>query len=149
MARGEVLVDEEMYCGELWIDDDGTLSSYNIGDPHELGKLGEEVATRYLEAFGLAVVERNWRCPHGEVDVVACDDDQTILVEVKTRRGGLAAPELAVDAGKCERYRRLSLSYLNEHPDTRALRFDVIAVSVSGPGGAHVRHLMGACSWDS
>lgn len=135
--------------GRLFIEDDGALGSYDIDDPHQLGKLGEEVATRYLEAMGLSVIERNWRCGYGEVDIVAQDDDETVLVEVKTRRSRRAFPELAVDAAKRERYRRLSLCYLMEHRCAHALRFDVIAVSVVDRGGARVHHLMGACSWDS
>lgn len=143
-------VQGECACsGELFIEDDGELGSYDIDDPHELGKLGERVAACYLEAMGFAVIERNWRCSYGEVDIVAQDDDETILVEVKTRRGRRALPEMAVDAAKRERYRRLSLRYLMEHRDAHALRFDVIAVSVADRAGARVHHLMGACSWDS
>lgn len=142
--------DVQVGSGRVYIeDDDGKLSSFDIDDPHELGRLGEELAARYLEACGWQIEARNWRCPQGEVDIVARDGEAVTLVEVKTRRSRTAVPEIAVDERKRERYRRLSLRYLAEHPDLPALRFDVVAVTVPGPRDARIRHLMGACSWDS
>lgn len=148
---GAIAFEEARGCsGRVVIEDEGgRLSSFDIDDPHDLGRLGEELAARYLEACGCEVVARNWRCPQGEVDIVARDDEAVILVEVKTRRSRSALPEIAVDERKRERYRRLCLRYLAEHPDLPALRFDVVAVTVPGPHDARIRHLMGACSWDS
>lgn len=148
-VEGARVARSEVGHGRLHLEDDGTIASFDIDDPHELGKMGEEIATRYLEACGCSVVARNWRCHFGEVDVIVRSDDETILVEVKTRRNAQAAPELAVDRHKRERYRRLSLCYLNEHPEVVALRFDIVAVTVSDRTNAHIRHLMGTCSWDS
>ena len=53
----------------------------------ELGRRGEDVAAEYVEAQGMRVVERNWRCREGEIDVVALDGDEVVVVEVKTRSG--------------------------------------------------------------
>ncbi|MCE3245567.1 MAG: hypothetical protein K0S72_1695, partial [Arthrobacter sp.] len=51
-----------------------------------LGRRGEELATAYLESVGMLIVERNWRCPDGEIDIVALDGDALVIAEVKTRR---------------------------------------------------------------
>ncbi|HOW01581.1 MAG TPA: YraN family protein, partial [Rhodoglobus sp.] len=50
-----------------------------------LGRRGEEIAARYLASRGLAIVERNWRCPQGEIDLIARDGGELVFVEVKTR----------------------------------------------------------------
>ncbi len=125
--------------------------------PHELGRKGEEMAAAYLERRGWRLLERNWRCPYGEADIVAQDSDDdnndtVVLVEVKTRLAlgerADAMPELAVDAHKRFRYRRLALAYLMEHPEVFSIRFDVIALNVVGNDSARLRHLFGAFSLD-
>lgn len=116
--------------------------------PRELGRFGEDLAARCLRLQGYAILERNWRCSCGEVDIVACDGGETVLVEVKTRRGEDAVPEEAVDPRKQERYRRLCLRYLTEHDHVDRLRMDVVAVNVGCMGRIVVRHTIGACSWD-
>lgn len=125
--------------------------------PHELGIEGERMAATYLTRRGWLVLERNWRCRFGEVDIIAKDTEANdvantaVLVEVKTR---LAVgcenqmPELAVDARKQSKYRTLALTYLAEHPDVERVRFDVIAVNVTGEGTAKLRHLVGAYDWN-
>lgn len=122
--------------------------------PKRVGELGEDAATRYLEAEGYEVLERNWRCPVGEVDIVArgTDETQAILVEVKTRRVPRAeapvAPELAVGSRKRARYRTMALIYLSVHPEIYSVRFDVIGVALAEIGESKVRHLVGAYGWD-
>lgn len=122
----------------------GTGSVWEM-TPHELGQAGERASARYLEGRGFEVVERNWRCEAGEVDLVVRDDDGTlVLVEVKTRlapEGTTTWPELAVGEEKLSRYRRLARVYLASHPLEEELRFDVVGVSVVGESHAHVRHL--------
>lgn len=117
----------------------------------ELGQRGEDVATSYLERTrGWRVLERNWRCSCGEADIVAYDDDEecVVLVEVKTRRvsGGATeiAPELAVDKRKRRKYLTIASVYQLTHPETRHVRFDVVAVAVSPDGNAGLRHIVGA-----
>ena len=51
-----------------------------------LGRRGEDLAAGYLESLGMLVVERNWRCTEGEIDIVALDGDALVIAEVKTRR---------------------------------------------------------------
>lgn len=124
--------------------------------PRELGARGEDIAAGHLRSRGWEILERNWRCGFGEVDIVAREDATSgtvVLVEVKTR---LAldgredpVPELAVDREKRERYRMCALCYLSSHRDVEAVRFDVMALTVVEEGGAHLRHLLGAYSLDS
>lgn len=120
--------------------------------PREIGCEGERLAASYLVKRGYEVIERNWRCSAGEVDIIAKDDDATVLVEVKTRlalgESGDTMPELAVDRQKQRRYRKLALLYLACHPDVNSVRFDVIALNIVGERCARLRHLIGAFCWD-
>lgn len=96
---------------------------------HELGRSGERAAEAHLRAQGYTIVERNFRCPLGEVDLVALHRRTVVFVEVKTRRSAAAAPAGAVDARKQRQMRRAAEWYLgqrrlHDHP----VRFDVVAV---------------------
>ena len=113
-----------------------------------LGRYGETLAARYLEDRGLAVVERNWRCEHGEIDIVALDGDVLVVCEVKTRRGtAFGDPVEAVTVGKALRLRRLAASYLSAHGGHRGpVRVDVVGI-LCRPGRApEVRHVVGVGS---
>ena len=88
---------------------------------------GEDLAARYLRDQGMEVLDRNWRCEHGEVDVVARDGDCVVICEVKTRRRpGFGEPFEAVTFAKAMRLRRLAGLYLDAHRPGRR-------------GGAHRR----------
>jgi putative endonuclease len=82
-------------------------------------------------ANGYRVIERNWRCPTGELDLVVARAGTTVFVEVKARAsehfGGAVA---AVGWEKQRRVRRLAARWLAEHPDHHGeVRFDVVAVT--------------------
>lgn len=106
-----------------------------MGAKDELGRRGEDVAVAALERAGLVVLDRNWRCSEGELDIVATDRSQrhpvVIFCEVKTRSGqGYGSPFEAVTQGKRRRLRRLGLLWLAQ-PHIRGfprMRFDVIGV---------------------
>ena len=111
-----------------------------------LGAYGERVAVRALTDTGLQVLDRNWRCRGGELDVVARDGDALVFCEVKTRRGtGFGSPAEAVTAVKRRRLRTLASAWLTAHdhhaPD---LRFDVVEVRVPPSGPPQVTHLRNA-----
>ena len=111
-----------------------------------LGRDGEDLAVRYLLDRGMEVIERNWRCEHGEVDIVAVDGDYLVICEVKTRRGlDFGPPAEAVTPAKVKRLRTLGLRWLADHghPYT-PLRFDVVSVVANPRGPAAVEHLRGA-----
>ncbi len=99
------------------------------------GVRGEALAARHLEAQGYRIVERNYRCAHGEIDLVATVGEYVVFVEVKTRRGRTDYhPVLAVNARKQAKLRDLGSFYLAEHPKLNLQpRFDVIAVVLRTP----------------
>ncbi len=109
-----------------------------------LGARGEQIAVEHLQACGLQVLERNWRCRAGEIDVVARDGDVLVAVEVKTRRSSAAGHPLeAVTPAKVARLRGLMARWLAEH-DERAsdVRIDAVAVRCAGSGdAAEVEHV--------
>ncbi|HLZ38849.1 MAG TPA: YraN family protein, partial [Mycobacteriales bacterium] len=110
-----------------------------------VGRFGEQVAVAHLRRAGLVVVESNWRCRYGEIDVVARDGDVLVVVEVKIRSGpGYGSPAEAITAEKASRLRRLAAEWLRTHPDHRAreVRFDVLAVHRDRTQGVHVEHLV-------
>jgi putative endonuclease len=100
-----------------------------------LGRRGEDLAARYLEQQGLVVLSRNWRCRHGELDLVATDSARLVVCEVKTRSGTrYGEPAEAVDRRKAARIRRVTNAWLAAHQVRWVeVRFDVLAV-VAAPG---------------
>lgn len=111
-----------------------------------VGAYGERCAVQHLVAAGLRVLNRNWRCPRGEIDIIAQDGETIVFCEVKTRRGGhFGTPAEAVGAAKARRVRRLAAEWLaTRGGDGRDVRFDVVEVVVTGRGAARVEHIRGA-----
>ena len=112
----------------------------------ELGSHGERIALAYLIDAGLRVLDRNWRCREGELDIVAREGDALVFCEVKTRRGtGYGHPVEAVTVAKQRRLRTLAQRWLAAH-DQHApeLRFDVVGVLVRPSRPAVVTHLRAA-----
>lgn len=112
----------------------------------ELGEKGEKAAIRYLTNKGYEVVDVNWKCKLGEIDVVALDVDTVVFVEVKTRKSiKTGLPEDAVDAKKRKKYESLAACYLKDHDYVdMAVRFDVVGILVIGNTKALVRHHVNA-----
>ncbi len=113
-----------------------------------LGRYGEDLAAEHLLAAGMVLLARNWRCPQGEIDLVARDVDGTVVfVEVKTRAGtGFGEPAEAVGRLKARRLRMLACRWLLENRQGAAvdLRFDVVGI-VRGRGQApRLTHLRDA-----
>jgi putative endonuclease len=109
----------------------------------ELGAHGERIAVAYLTDAGLRVLDRNWRCRDGELDIVARDGDALVFCEVKTRRGtGYGRPVEAVDRAKQRRLRTLAQRWLAAHEEhAPELRFDVVGVLMRPARPALVTHL--------
>ncbi|MGR2751490.1 YraN family protein [Agromyces arachidis] len=109
----------------------------------ELGRRGEQLAADHLQARGMRVIDRNWRCPHGELDLVLRDGDETVFVEVKTRAGdGYGHPFEAITARKLARLRRLALAWCDAHDGPRGrIRLDAVAVLAPAAAPAIVEHL--------
>ncbi|MDQ1679182.1 MAG: putative endonuclease [Frankiaceae bacterium] len=109
------------------------------------GRYGEDVAAAMLRERGFVVVERNWRCPRGELDIVAWDGDVLVFVEVKTRSSGaFGTAAEAVTREKLARVRLAASEWLMEHrPPYAIARFDVVTVTTSRTGAPAVEHLIG------
>lgn len=103
-------------------------------DRKRIGSEGEERAARHLEKQGYRILERNYRAPYGEIDLIALDRGELVFVEVKTRTSdAFGAPQLAVNHRKQERMVKAALGYLafkNLHQ--MPCRFDVVAISAAG-----------------
>lgn len=110
-----------------------------------LGAYGERVAARHLEALGMVVLARNWRCDQGELDLILRDGDHLVVCEVKTRRGTrFGTPQEAISAAKLERLRRLAERWVAETGVRPAgIRLDLVAVLAEGHGAAEVQHVRG------
>ena len=109
-----------------------------------VGDRGEELAVEHLREQGLEILDRNWRCPEGELDVVAVDGDGVVVFcEVKTRRSlRFGWPVEAVTPEKARRLRRLAWSWLRETGHRPAqFRIDVIGVHCPATGPVEVQHL--------
>lgn len=117
-----------------------------------MGQWGEDVAADYLDANEISVLDRNWRCRHGELDIVAFDPDtgDIVAVEVKTRRSTrMGLPMESVTPGKVARLRRVLGLWLAErrhqgldHEDLAGMlsvRIDVISIVVDH--GVRLDHL--------
>ena len=102
---------------------------------HALGQLGEELAVRYLRRQGYAILERNYRCSYGEVDVVARDGDRLAFVEVRARRGrAFGSPEESVTPQKQQRLATVAREYLRAHEYVDVdWGIDVVAVEFASP----------------
>ena len=112
----------------------------------DLGNHGERIAAAYLTDAGLLLLDRNWRCREGELDIVARDGDALVFCEVKTRRGvGFGHPVEAVTVTKQRRLRTLAQRWLAAHEEhAPELRFDVVGVLVRPQAPAVVTHLRAA-----
>jgi len=100
-----------------------------------LGKLGESLAARELERRGYRIVERNWRCPAGEMDLVAEQRGVLVFVEVRTRRGSeRGTPEESLTTRKQAKLIEVAQAYLEEGTADLDWRIDVVAVELSPRG---------------
>ena len=112
------------------------------------GELGEEVAANFLIAHGYRILERNFRCKGGEVDIIARDpgDNSLVFIEVKARRGlSYGVPQLAVTPFKQRQISKAALTWLSKNRlhDTNA-RFDVIAILLHTDGQHAIDHIKNA-----
>jgi putative endonuclease len=104
-----------------------------------LGRVGERLALEHLERLGYRRVTQNHRTRFGELDLIVCDDERLVFVEVKTRRasGHAGSAVEAISPDKRRRVRAMAAAWLaetSERPRSRELRFDVIGVTVDRHG---------------
>lgn len=126
-----------------------------------VGSYGERMAARYLTERGMEVLDRNWRCELGEIDIVARDGGCLVVCEVKTRRSTtFGQPIEAVDHRKLARLRRLAAVWLAERRELAdqcegpgravvpidGIRVDVVGILRPRRGACRLEHLVGVFS---
>ena len=102
----------------------------------DTGIYGERLARDFLSQKGYRIVDTNFRCPHGEIDIVARDKDCLVFIEVRTKKSlAFGTPEESITPAKKERLRATANHYLQTHDDLPALwRIDVVAVELDQKG---------------
>jgi len=110
-----------------------------------LGAYGEQVAARHLTEAGMVLLDRNWRCPEGELDLVLRDGDVLVACEVKTRSSyACGTPHEAITDGKLDRLYRLARAWARAHDvHVDEVRVDLVAVLRPPRGPAVVDHVRG------
>jgi putative endonuclease len=116
-----------------------------VGAKDVLGKEGEQAAVTYLEGRGFRILDRNWRCADGEIDVVAVDRHTLVVCEVKTRTATRhGTPVEAVSRAKQRRLRRLAVQWLSAHGIRfEQIRIDVVGLLRDGAEGFTIEHVRG------
>lgn len=120
-------------------------STPRLSHNQALGAYGELLAARFLTRRGLVLLDHNWRCPEGEIDLVLRDGRTLVMCEVKTRTSNdYGTPHEAIDRRKLDRMRRLASCWLrahSTHPDD--IRLDLVAVIVPRTGDPEIDHVIG------
>lgn len=110
----------------------------------EFGKMGEQMTAKYLTDKGYIILEHNYRRGHLEIDLIALDGDELVIVEVKSRAyDNILQPENAVDHKKRLALIRLANEYVKTHGRKENVRFDIVSI-VSKEGSAEIKHLKNA-----
>ena len=111
----------------------------------ELGRRGEQVAAEWLQERGYRLLDRNWRCPSGELDLILRDGATLVFAEVKTRSSfDFGHPFEAITSKKAARLRRLAAAWCREHgPGSAEVRIDAVAVTDAWTKRPLVEHLTG------
>ncbi len=116
----------------------------------QVGEAGEKAARNYLEQLGYRIIETNYRCKLGEIDIIARDLDTIVIVEVRTKTGtAFGAPEESITVKKAQKLHRLSLSYLQTvYKREVASRIDLVAVTLDRDKLAvrNINHIRGILS---
>lgn len=110
-----------------------------------LGRHGEQLAANFLTEAGLTVVDRNWRCKQGEIDIVAVSGRTLVICEVKTRSGlRFGTPIEAITRPKALRLRRLAVLWVNAHGLIfDQIRIDIVGILRGASGEFTIEHVQG------
>ena len=136
---------DEQSANQASKDTEGSANQPNLHNKR-LGRLGEDVAARYLVSRGYEIIARNWTCQAGEADIIACDDDILVFAEVKTRSSTEKGfPSEAVDSKKRGKYLKIAELFASRY-DVQDLqvRFDVMSLVVTDNAHATIRHYINA-----
>lgn len=113
-----------------------------MAEHNRTGEEGERLACSFLEAKGFEILERNWRHGRHELDIVARQGRELVVVEVKTRSSDLyGQPAEAVKAGKRGKLIKAANAYLVENGGDLGLRFDIVSVILHPAGKPYIHHI--------
>ena len=109
------------------------------------GKKGEEIAAKYLKKNGYKILEKNFRKPYGEIDIIAQKGENVAFVEVKTRKSdSYGTPAEFVTAKKQERIKKTAYTYIQQNNLEAEFTFDIIEVYLNAEKGVKINHLINA-----
>ncbi|MDD4516186.1 YraN family protein [Massilibacteroides sp.] len=112
-----------------------------MAEHNETGKEGEQEASAWLKKNGFSILQTNWRWHHYELDIIAMQENELVVVEVKTRSANyLLPPEKAVTKAKIKRIVSATDAYIRFHNLDVDVRFDVIIV-IKGKNGHQIDHI--------
>ena len=102
----------------------------------DTGILGEKLAKDFLKKRGYHIKETNYRCPHGEIDIIARHKDYLVFIEVRTKRSlEFGSPEQSITPTKMERLKATAAHYQQSHDNLPQLcRIDVVAIELNQKG---------------
>lgn len=117
-----------------------------MSDSSKLGKLGEDLAMRYLLKSNYKILHRNWGLHHGyEIDIIATNGVEIIFIEVKTRRDDVfQKPEDAVDKNKVKHICMAAHGYVRQYDINMPYRFDIIAIVCPNSDSYTIKHIKNA-----
>jgi len=119
---------------------DGKMENMS-GWKQAVGKWGEDLAAKYLAQNGYRVISRNFRTPHGEIDLVTLHIGQLVFVEVKTRTSrAYGLPEESITPRKQAHMLSAAEYYLEHHPEYENWQYDVIAIERQPSGKVDLQH---------
>ena len=112
----------------------------------ELGKFGEDLAAKFLEHNGYQIIERNYHCIYGEIDIICKKSNQIILVEVKARKSlKFGEPLEAITEKKRQKIIKTAYHFLTRHQLDLSVRFDIITIRyISQEQGYKLAHIKNA-----
>lgn len=117
-------------------------------DKRAVGSHGEQLARNYLLEIGYQIVCSNWRCPRGEIDIVAKDGDITVIVEVRTRRSDTTEwAWISINPRKRAILEETAYTYMETQQDLSDWRIDVVAIALPPRGKPLIEHAQDALNW--
>lgn len=112
-----------------------------MAEHNEIGALGEKLAREYLIAKGYQIMEQNWACSHKEIDIIARDGDELVIVEVRARKMPvLVDPEETVDRYKQRFLIWAANAYVERKNLDLDVRFDIVAVVIDRNNEYRIEH---------
>ncbi len=113
-----------------------------MAEHNERGRWGEQVAAEYLERKGFRILDRDWRAGHRDLDIIAIDSDELVIVEVKTRKNNyFVEPETAVNVKKIRNICIAASIYVKMNRIDLPIRFDIVAITGTADTDYSINHI--------